>query len=54
MTLDELYQVIEQYKRQIKFLQEMDMLSPEEKMQIVKKTKSIFEEINKRTTSEVS
>ena len=52
MTLDDLYKAVEQYKRQIKFLEEMDMLDETEKMEMVKKTKVIFEEINKRTSAE--
>ena len=54
MTLDELYKLVEQYKRQIQFLKEMDSLSESEKDLIVGETKCIFEEINKRTSSEVS
>ena len=52
MTLDDLYQAVEQYKRQIKFLEEMHMLDETEKMEMVKKTKVIFEEINKRTSAD--
>ena len=46
MTLDELYKLVEQYKRQLKFLEEMNMLSDEEKTAMVEKTKTVFEEIN--------
>ena len=51
MTLQELYDMLEQYKRQIKFLKEMDMLSEDEKTKMVDKTKLIFEEIDKRTVN---
>ena len=56
MTLDDLYKAVEQYKRQLKFLEEMGSLSETEKIAIVEKTKVLFEEINKRTSveSEVS
>ena len=56
MILDDLYKAVEQYKKQLKFLEEMGMLEETEKIAIVKKTKVLFEEINKRTSveSEVS
>ena len=54
MSLDELYKLVEQYKRQLKFLDEMDMLSDEEKRSMVEKTKQVFDEINKRTNNDVS
>ena len=54
MTLDELYSVLDQYKKQLKFLADMGMLSNDEKKDMVNKTKMIFAEIGKRTNSEVS
>ena len=54
MSLEELYQAIDQYKKQLKFLADMEMLSNEEKKEMVEKTKVIFAEIGKRTNSEVS
>ena len=52
MTLDDLYKAVEQYKRQLKFLEEMDMLDETEKIEMIQKTKVIFVEINKRTSAE--
>ena len=49
MSLEELYKAVDEYKKQLKFLQEMNMLDDAEKMKIVEKTKKIFEEINNRT-----
>ena len=46
-----IYIAVEQYKRQLKFLEEMDMLDETEKMDMVKKTKVIFEEIDKRISA---
>ena len=54
MTLDELFQTVDHYKKQLKFLADMEMLSPEEKLDMVTKTKVIFAEIGQRTNSEVS
>ena len=54
MTFDELFNVLDQYKKQLKFPAEMDMLSIEEKKEMVEKTKSIFAEIGKRTDINVS
>ena len=52
MTLDDLYKTVDQYKRQIEFLEEMGMLDETEKMEMVNKTKVIFEEVNKRTSAQ--
>ena len=52
MSLEDLYQAVEQYKRQLEFLKEMDMLDETEKIEMVQKTKLIFLEINKRTSAE--
>ena len=54
MTLEELYNVLEQYKKQLKFLADMGMLSDEEKKEMANKTKLIFAEIGKRTDRKVS
>ena len=54
MSLEELYQAIDQYKKQLKFLADMEMLSTDKKKEMVDKTKVIFAEIGKRTNSEVS
>ena len=51
MTLQELYNMLEKYKRQLKFLKEMDMLSEDEKKKMVDKTKLIFDEIDKRSVN---
>ena len=52
MTLYDLYKTVDQYKRQIIFLEEMDMVYETEKIETAKKTKVIFEEVNKRTSAE--
>ena len=54
MSLDELYKAVEQYKSQVIFLAEINMLDETEKVQLVTKTKDLFEEINNRTSNEVS
>ena len=54
MTLDELFQKVEQYKKQLKFLADMEILSPEEQMEMVAKTEVIFAEIGQRPNGEVS
>ena len=37
MSLPELYEAVEQYKKQLRFLQEMNMLPNEEKYRLVEK-----------------
>ena len=54
MSLDELYKAVEQYKSQVIFLAEINMLDETEKVQLVAKTKDLFEEINKRIRNKVS
>ena len=51
MSLKDLYEAIDQYKKHILFLKEMDMCSEEEKCDIVGKIKELFAEINSRTSS---
>ena len=54
MSLNELYKAVEQYTSQVFFLAEINMLDETEKVQLVTKTKDLFEEINKRISNEVS
>ena len=54
MSLPELYEAVEQYKKQLRFLQEMNMLPNEEKYRLVEKTRELFVEIDSRTSNGVS
>ena len=54
MSLPELYEAVEQYKKQLRFLQEMNMLPDEEKYRLVEKTRELFVEIDSRTSNGVS
>ena len=45
---------MEQYKSQVFFWAEINMLDETEKVQLVAKTKDLFEEINKRITNKIS
>ena len=51
MSLKELYEMLEQYERQVQFLKKMDLLSEEENKSMVNKTKLVFEEIDKRSVN---
>ena len=54
MSLPELYEAVEQYKKQLWFLQEIHMLPNEENYRLVEKTKELFVEIDARTSNGVS
>ena len=51
MSLKDLYEAIDQYKKHIVFLKEMDVCSEEEKCDIAGKIKQLFAEINSCTSS---
>ena len=50
-SLKDLYEAIDQYKKHIVFLKEMDICSEEEKCDTVGKIKELFAEIKSRTSS---
>ena len=54
MSLQELFETSDQIKRQIQFLEEMNVLDDEEKDDFIQQTRKFFEEIKKRMSQQVS
>ena len=53
MTLPELHEAVDQFKKHLLFLKDMDMCTDDEKNDIVHDIKNMFSEITRRTSSTI-